>query len=253
MIFIKELSKVFDGNIHALKKVNLEVEKGEFTILLGPSGAGKSTLLRCINGLEKPTQGQIFYNDLPVIGHKNLIQVRKKTGMIFQQFNLVKRLNVLQNVLCGRLAYNGTLTSCLKVFPREDVELAMQCLERVGLSDKVYNRADQLSGGQMQRVGIARALAQKPDVILADEPIASLDPRSANQILDVLLNINRTDKITMIISLHFVHLVKRYARRIIGIREGRIVLEKQGLDLCDEDIEIIYGEKDNYNAEEYPD
>ena len=153
MIAINELSKTFNRSVHALNGVNLEIEQGEFTIILGPSGAGKSTLLRCINGLEKPTGGEVFFNGLSVLDAKNLRFIRQKTGMIFQQFNLVKRLSVLQNVLCGRLAYNGVLTTCLKLFPREDVDLALHCLERVGLSDKVYNRADQLSGGQMQRVG----------------------------------------------------------------------------------------------------
>ncbi len=246
MITIKELSKTFNRSVHALNGVNLEIEQGEFTIILGPSGAGKSTLLRCINGLERPTGGEVFFNGLSVLDAKNLRFIRQKTGMIFQQFNLVKRLNVLQNVLCGRLAYNGVLTTCLKLFPREDVDLALHCLERVGLSDKIYNRADQLSGGQMQRVGIARALAQRPDIILADEPVASLDPRSADQILDVLLEINRADNITILVSLHFVHLIKRYAKRIVGLHEGKIVLDKIGNDLDDGDINIIYGDKKEY-------
>jgi phosphonate transport system ATP-binding protein len=202
MIKIQALHKTFNGNVHALRGVNLEIEQGEFTIILGPSGAGKSTLLRCINGLEKPSEGQVFFNELSALDPKNLRYIRKKIGMIFQQFNLVKRLSVLQNVLCGRLANNGVLPTCLRLFPREDVDIALHCLERVGLADKVYNRADELSGGQMQRVGIARALAQRPDIILADEPIASLDPRSAEQIMDVLMEINSTDKITILVSLH---------------------------------------------------
>jgi len=242
MIGIKNVSKYYQNRIHALDNINLHVEKGEFAVILGPSGAGKSTLLRCINGLEKPTRGQVFFDGIPVNGAKNLRLVRQKTGMIFQQFNLVKRLNVLQNVLCGRLAYNGILPTCFKIFSREDLELALNCLERVGLCEKAYSRADQLSGGQMQRVGIARALAQKPEVILADEPVSSLDPRSAEQVMEVLLDINRVDKITMLVSLHFVHLVKRYAGRIVGINEGNMLLDKYGNSLGEKDLDLIYGD-----------
>ncbi len=243
MIKIQALHKTFNGNVHALRGVNLEIEQGEFTIILGPSGAGKSTLLRCINGLEKPSEGQVFFNELSALDPKNLRYIRKKIGMIFQQFNLVKRLSVLQNVLCGRLANNGVLPTCLRLFPREDVDIALHCLERVGLADKVYNRADELSGGQMQRVGIARALAQRPDIILADEPIASLDPRSAEQIMDVLMEINSTDKITILVSLHAVDFAKRYGKKIVGINDGKIVLEKKGYDLSSGDIDLIYEDK----------
>lgn len=240
MIKIIGLNKSYKGTV-ALKNINLEIRQGEFSIILGPSGAGKSTLLRCINRLEKPDEGQVFFKNLAVDDAKSIEYVRKKTGMIFQHFNLVKRLTVLQNVLCGRLAYNKVLPTCLKLFRREDVDLAISCIERVGLIDKIGHRADQLSGGQQQRVSIARALVQKPDVILADEPIASLDPRSAEQVMDMLQEVNTKDNITMLISLHNIDMAKRYGQRIIGIKNGTIVMDINGKELNDEYFNIIYG------------
>jgi phosphonate transport system ATP-binding protein len=161
--------------------------------------------------------------------------------MIFQHYNLVKRLTVLQNVLCGRLAFNNTLSTCLKLFPKKDVELALACIGRVGLSGKAYIRADQLSGGQQQRVGIARALVQQPQIVLADEPVASLDPYSAEMVMDILQEINEEDGITMIVSLHNVELARKYAHRVIGIREGRILFDKPIDNIEKIDIDLIYG------------
>lgn len=160
--------------------------------------------------------------------------------MIFQAFNIVNRLSVLQNVLCGRLAYNSSFLTCLKLFKKSDINLAVEALERVGLSDKIYSRADQLSGGQRQRVGIARALVQQPQVILADEPVASLDPVSAAQILDILREINEKEKITTIISIHNTHLALKYAKRIVGLQHGKIVFDKDISLLKENDISLIY-------------
>ena len=207
---------------------------------MGQSGAGKSTLLRCINGLVKPTAGKVFVDGVLVQDKKATEHVRKNVGMIFQQFNLVKRLTVLENVLCGRLAYNNVFTSCLKLFPKSDIEFAHECLNRVGLAEKAFDRADQLSGGQQQRVGIARALAQRPRVILADEPVASLDPKSVEKIMDILCGINRQDGITVVASLHNVELAGRYAQRVIGIRGGSVVLDKPAHQFSDHDVDTIY-------------
>jgi phosphonate transport system ATP-binding protein len=245
MIEIIGLTKRFNSNTLALNNINLHVEKSEFVTLLGPSGAGKSTLLRCINGLEKPTQGNVFVKNKSVVNKRELREIQKKTGMIFQQYNLVKRLNVLQNVLCGRLAYNSVLKTCLKLFTKDDISLALECIDRVGLKDKVYNRADQLSGGQQQRVGIARALAQNPDVILADEPIASLDPVSAERILEILKEININDGITIIVSLHNVQIAQHFADRLIGIRNGEIVFNEKNKKLDAADMELIYEDVNN--------
>jgi phosphonate transport system ATP-binding protein len=241
MILINGLHKEYGGTTKALKSINLEIEQGQFVVLLGPSGAGKSTLLRCINGLVKPTSGEVFVEGEAVHGNRKLEQVRRKVGMIFQQFNLVKRLTVLENVLCGRLAHTNVFTSCLKLFSPQDIDFALQCLERVGLGHKAYQRADQLSGGQQQRVGIARALAQCPHIILADEPVASLDPKSAEQVMAMLWNIKEQDGITLIVSLHNIELATRYAERIVGIREGAIVLDKSAKLFTEADVERIYG------------
>lgn len=245
IISTKGLEKKFNDIFYALNNINLKIQKGDMTVLLGPSGAGKSTLLRCLNGLEQPTKGEIFFNGKTILTKKTLRNIRKKTGMIFQQFNLVKRLTVLQNVLCGRLAYTSPFLSCLKLFSKNDIDLAKFCINRVGLIEKLNDRIDHLSGGQQQRVAIARALVQEPEIILADEPVASLDPISSSEIMDILKDINKKDNITVIISLHNVHLAKKYAKKIIGIREGQIVLQKNNKDLTKEDISMIYGKDVN--------
>ena len=240
MIAIRGLQKEYNGAAKALKDVNLEIRQGQFVVLLGPSGAGKSTLLRCINGLVKPTAGEIFVEGEPIHGSRRLENVRRKVGMVFQQFNLVKRLTVIENVLCGRLAHTNIWTSCLRLFSQQDIDCALQCLARVGLEQKAYQRADQLSGGQQQRVGIARALAQCPDIILADEPVASLDPKSSERVMEVLRSIHQQDHITIIVSLHNIEISTRYAERIIGIKDGAIVLDKPPRMLQTGDIERVY-------------
>lgn len=244
MIVIKDLHKEYGRATKALQGINLEIKQGQFVVLLGPSGAGKSTLLRCINGLVKPTCGEVFVAGEAVHGNRKLEQVRRKVGMIFQQFNLVKRLTVLENVLCGRLAHTNVFTSCLKLFSQQDIDFALQCLERVGLGHKAYQRADQLSGGQQQRVGIARALAQCPAIILADEPVASLDPKSAEQVMEMLWTIKEQDGITLVVSLHNIELATRYAERIVGIRDGVLVLDKSATLLTAIDVGCVYGAAD---------
>jgi len=241
MIEIRKLQKHY-GDTAALQEINLQISRGQFVVLLGPSGAGKSTLLRCINGLVVPTDGEVIIDGIPLWTVKHLEEIRKRVGMVFQQFNLVKRLTVLENVLCGCLAHNPVLSTCLKLFPQEEIEFGMQCLRRVGLEEKAHQRADRLSGGQQQRVGIARALAQRPDIILADEPVASLDPRSAERVMSILQEIHRQDNITVIVSLHNIALARQYAQRIVGIRSGAIVVDKSRLALTEQDVEHIYGE-----------
>jgi phosphonate transport system ATP-binding protein len=242
VIRITGLYKEYPNGVQALCDVNLEIGKGEFVVLLGPSGAGKSTLLRCINGLVRPTAGQVEVNGVQVGAENgsNLRKLRRQIGMIFQQFNLVKRLRVLDNVLCGRLAYTPLWSSCFRFFSRRDVELAKSCLERVGLIDKAYQRADQLSGGQQQRVGIARALVQQPAVLLADEPVASLDPRSSRTVMETLREINCQDHITVIVSLHDVDLAMEFARRVVGIRDGNVIMDKPVSQVTRKDLEYVY-------------
>jgi len=242
VIKIARLEKEYPGGIKALREIELFVPEGEFVALLGPSGAGKSTLLRCINGLVPATAGRVVVNGISVNGKSaDLSRVRRVTGMIFQQFNLVMRLTVLENVLCGRLAHSNVFASCLKLFSREDIDYAMTCLVRVGLAYRAHQRADRLSGGQQQRVGIARALVQRPRLILADEPVASLDPRSAVRVMEILKEINRQDRITVLVSLHNVELAMKYADRAVGIKNGAVVVDKPVIRLTEQDVEEIYG------------
>ncbi len=251
MISITNLSKEYPGGVRALVNVNLEVKKGEFVVLLGLSGSGKSTLLRCVNGLLQPTIGNVTVAGLKVNSRsKDLYKVRRRIGMIFQQFNLVKRLSVLDNVLCGRLAYCSVVHSCFRIFSAADRELAMYALEKVGLQDKAYQRADQLSGGQQQRVGIARALVQQPEVLLADEPTASLDPKSSRMIMEILSRINKEDGLTLLVSMHNVDLGLEYASRVVGLRHGRVVLDKPANDVDRDDLEWIYDQSADSPEEE---
>ena len=219
MLRVEHLTKVYPNGTQALKDVSFEVADGEFLAVIGLSGSGKSTLLRCINRLIEPTSGKITWNDVDVTAAKGaeIRKIRRQIGMIFQQFNLVKRSSVMTNVLSGRLGYVNTLTSLLGTFSPEDRALAVASLEQVGLSEKAHVRADSLSGGQQQRVGIARALMQEPKVILADEPVASLDPVLAHSILKYLEQLNKERGITVLCSLHFLDLVHRYATRAIAL------------------------------------
>ena len=225
MLEIKNLTKIYDDGTVALDNVSFSVEPGEFLIIIGLSGSGKSTLLRCINRLIDPTEGEISWDgtDIAAAEPDQLRQIRRRIGMIFQHFNLVRRSSVLTNVLAGRLGYINPWSSLLHSFPAQDRQMALQALERVGIADQAHKRADELSGGQQQRVGIARALMQQPSMILADEPVASLDPVLAHSILGNLEDLNREEGMTILCSLHYLDLVQRYGTRVIGLRDGKIV------------------------------
>lgn len=223
-LVIQQLEKQFANGFRALNGISTEVESGTFTVIMGPSGAGKSTLLRLINGLETPSNGIVSVDGLSVKA-SSLRDIRSNVGMVFQHFNLVDRLSVMTNVLVGRLRFRSWLSSLLFLFRREDIDIAHSALDRVGLVEKCWERADRLSGGQQQRVGIARALAQGPKVILADEPVASLDPVSSEEIMQLLHQICRRDGITLLVNLHQVELARRFADRIIGLNEGRVVFD----------------------------
>lgn len=243
MLQVKNLTKIYDGKVLALDNVSFEVPSGQFLAIIGLSGSGKSTLLRCINRLVEPTSGQILWNgvDITAASPEELRRIRRKIGMIFQHFNLVHRSKVITNVLAGRLGYVNPAWSLINRFPKEDVGKALRQLERVGIADKAYNRADELSGGQQQRVGVARALVQDPEMILADEPVASLDPVLAHSIMKYLEQINKEDGITVLCSLHFLDLVHRYADRVIALNEGRLVFEGLPQEIDDQKFKEIYG------------
>jgi len=248
MLKINNLTKIYDDGTVALRDVSFEVADSEFLIIIGLSGSGKSTLLRCINRLIDPTEGQIVWDGVDVTAAEltQLRDIRRQIGMIFQQFNLVKRSNVITNVLSGRLGYVNPWSSLLHRFPAKDREMAMRALERVGIADQAYKRADELSGGQQQRVGIARALVQQPRIILADEPVASLDPVLAHSILGYLEQLNQEDGISILCSLHYLDLVQQYATRVIGLRDGRIVYRGTREDIramTDEEFKEIYGQE----------
>lgn len=242
IIQIDNVTKSF-GRIKALRGVSTAVKRGEVLVIIGPSGSGKSTLLRCINRLVEPTAGQILWNgeDITAASPDEMRRIRRKIGMVFQHFNLVHRSKVITNVLAGRLGYINPAWSLLNRFPEQDMKSAMRQLARVGIADKANMRADELSGGQQQRVGIARALMQDPEMILADEPVASLDPVLAHSIMKHLEDINKKDGVTVLCSLHFLDLVHRYADRVIALNEGRLVFEGLPGEIDDEKFKDIYG------------
>jgi phosphonate transport system ATP-binding protein len=242
---IQHLHKIYPKGTRALTDVNFKVNDGEFLVVIGLSGSGKSTLLRCINRLIEPTEGKILWDgvDVTAATGADLRRVRRQIGMVFQQFNLVKRSSVLTNVLAGRLGYANPTLSVLGAWPAEDRERAMRALTRVGLAEKAQARADALSGGQQQRVGIARALMQEPKLILADEPVASLDPVLSHSILQYLEQLNKEEKITVICSLHFLDLVHRYATRVIALKDGQLVFEGLPQEIDRARFKAIYGEE----------
>jgi phosphonate transport system ATP-binding protein len=245
MLKIENLTKVYPNGTQALKNVSFDVKDGEFLAVIGLSGSGKSTLLRCINRLIEPTSGQIFWDgeDITAAKGAEIRKIRRQIGMVFQQFNLVKRSSVYTNVLSGRLGYVNTLSSLLHVFSAEDRARAMANLEQVGLAEKALVRADSLSGGQQQRVSIARALMQEPRLILADEPVASLDPVLAHSILKYLEQLNKERSITVLCSLHFLDLVHRYATRVIALKDGEVVFEGLPQQIDDAQFKAIYGQE----------
>ena len=245
MLNLKNLTKIYEGGVLALDNVSFEVEEGQFLAVIGLSGSGKSTLLRCINRLIEPTQGQVIWNgtDITAATPEELRRIRRRIGMVFQHFNLVYRSSVLTNVLSGRLGYVNPAMSLINRFPKSDMEKAIQQLQRVGIADKAHQRADELSGGQQQRVGVARALMQDPKMILADEPVASLDPVLAHSIMQYLELINQEDGVTVLCSLHFLDLVHRYADRAVALNEGRVVFDGLPKEIDDKKFKDIYGKE----------
>ncbi|QHT62936.1 phosphonate ABC transporter ATP-binding protein [Paenibacillus lycopersici] len=240
---IDKLSKQYADGTAALHDVTFSLEPGEFVAVIGPSGAGKSTLLRCINRLVEPTEGSVLFDDIhsDKANRRQVQQLRRQVGMIFQGYNLVERVSVLHNVLHGRLGYMDPIRGALGLFSNHDKQEAKALLVRLGLEQQIYKRADELSGGQQQRVGIARALCQKPKLMLADEPIASLDPLTSKVIMDYLYRICREDGIACMVNLHQVDVAKSYATRIIGMHKGKIVFNGRPDELTDEAIAHIYG------------
>ena len=244
MLKIQNVTKTYPNGTQALKDVSFDVKDGEFLVVIGLSGSGKSTLLRCITRLIDPTEGKIFWDgtDITAAPPADLRNIRRKIGMVFQQFNLVKRSSVIANVLSGRLGYVNPWLSLVGIWPEDEKQKALQSLERVGIADKAYNRADALSGGQQQRVGIARALMQDPKLILADEPVASLDPVLSHSILQYLEQLNQ-EGITVICSLHFLDLVHRYATRVVALKDGVKVFEGSAKEIDRAKFKEIYGEE----------
>jgi phosphonate transport system ATP-binding protein len=245
MLKIQNLHKIYDTGTHALKDISFEVQEGEFLVIIGLSGSGKSTLLRCINRLIEPTSGKIEFlgKDITHIKGEELRIVKRQIGMVFQQFNLIKRRSVLSNVINGKLGSLGTFESIMEKYPDQVYEEANKCLETVGIADKAKLRADSLSGGQQQRVAIARSLMQRPKLLLADEPVASLDPATSNSIIHYFEKINKEMGTTVICSLHFLSLVKRYATRVIALKAGEIIFQGAPSDINETWFKTIYGEE----------
>ena len=252
MLSMRGVSKTYPGaSAPALRNISMDVRGGEFLVILGPSGAGKSTLLRCINRLVDPSEGQIFHNGTEITAHRgNLRVLRRQFGMVFQQFNLVKRLSVLTNVLTGRLGYRSLWRSLAFSFPESDKKIALECLARVNLDHKAFQRADTLSGGEQQRVAIARALAQKPMVILADEPVASLDPKIARQVLGYLREAAQDLGITVLCNLHQVDYAREFSERVVGMSHGSVVFDGPTADLTDDILHRIYYREPGETARE---
>ncbi|MBN8540068.1 MAG: phosphonate ABC transporter ATP-binding protein [Deltaproteobacteria bacterium] len=249
ILSVKNLVKTYPNGVQALKGVSFDVKRGEFLVVIGLSGSGKSTLLRCMNRLHHPTSGEIIYrgkdgvaSDIAKAEGDEILRIRKTVGMIFQHFNLIPRHSVLNNVLYGSLGHTGTLRSILGLYSVEDEARALQYLKLVGIEDKAQYRAAQLSGGQQQRVAIARALTQAPDLLLADEPVASLDPATCHTVMDYLRRVNQELGLTIVCNLHFLSLVRQYATRVIALKGGKLVYEGSPSDINDQWFSQIYGE-----------
>ncbi len=249
MIRLEKLEMTYSNGHVGLHETSIQFRKGDFTVLLGTSGAGKSTLLRCMNFLNRPTAGKVVVDgigEIPLVG-KRLREHRRNSAMVFQQHQLIGRHSAMRNVLIGRLSQYGFVRSLFPL-PEHERMFALECLDRVGLLDKAPERADSLSGGQQQRVGIARALAQRPKIILADEPVASLDPATSERVLSLLHSVTKEDGITAVVSLHQLEHAKKYADRIVGLSLGRVVFDGKRSDLTDDVIRLIY---DTSSAKEY--
>ncbi len=246
MLRIENLEKFYPTGDHALKSVHLEVPRGQVMALIGPSGAGKSTLIRCVNRLVEPSSGAVYLGDIDLtrLGSGELRHARSRMGMIFQEYALVERLSVMENVLSGRLGYVGFWRSFFRKFPQSDIDEAFELLERVGLDHMADKRADELSGGQRQRVGICRALIQNPELLLVDEPTASLDPKTSRQIMRLICELCEDRQLAAIINIHDVLLAQMFARRIVGLQLGTIVYDGPPEDLSPEVLTQIYGEED---------
>ena len=243
MIELREVTKEYSKGVAALNGINLKIEQGEFVAIIGLSGAGKSTLLRTINRMHDITDGELIVNGENVndLKGKSLRKFRRHIGMVFQSFNLVTRTTVINNVLTSRVPDMPFYKSMIGVFSKEDKVIALEALDKVGILDKAYVRADQLSGGQQQRVALARTLAQKPEIILADEPVAALDPITATQVMDDFKRINEEMKISVLINIHHVDLALKYATRVIGIKAGEIVYDGPSNMVDSEILKQIYG------------
>jgi phosphonate transport system ATP-binding protein len=245
LLKVKNLHKVYKNGTHALKGIDLEVSEGEFLVIIGLSGSGKSTLLRCINRLIEPTSGKIEFlgKDVTHIKGEELRRFKTQIGMVFQQFNLIRRRSVLTNVITGRLGSMGTWSSILEKFSPELLNEANQALITVGIEEKSKERADSLSGGQQQRVAIARSLMQKPKLLLADEPVASLDPATSNSVMQYFEKVNKEMGTTVICNLHFLSLVRRYASRVVALKGGEIIYQGNPGEINENWFKTIYGEE----------
>lgn len=247
IIQVRNLVMTYADGTDALRDVSFNLKRGEFVAVVGSSGSGKSTMLRCLNRLLDPSSGQILFEQqdiVPISDREEVRKLRRKIAMIFQNFNLIPRLTVLSNVLIGRLGYLGTLKSMLGIFSDEDLGLAQEFLRLMGIQELSGKRADKLSGGQQQRVAIARALMQKPQMILADEPVASLDPASSQVVMGYLKKINQELGLNLIVNLHDLSLVRKYATRVIALKEGQLVFDDVPERLTDVELKIIYGKKE---------
>ncbi|WP_161878240.1 phosphonate ABC transporter ATP-binding protein [Alkalibacterium sp. MB6] len=254
MIEFKQVNKTYPNGVTALKNINLSIEQGEFVAIIGLSGAGKSTLIRCINRMHDINDGELNVNGVNVskLRGKQIRAFRRKVGMIFQSFNLVTRTSVLNNVLISAVPDLAWWRKLLGLFPEQHKVDALEALDKVGILDKAYNRVDQLSGGQQQRVALARTLAQNPDIILADEPVASLDPVTAKVVMDDFKRINKETNMSILLNIHHVELALEYADRVVGIRKGEIVFDGKATDVTQKELDMIYGSPENVPSMDDP-